>query len=72
MKIFFDTEFIEDGKTIELLSIGLVREDGKIRWTAEIEIAPGTFFLRLRGNGTARNPRGAPACFYTGPLWVSV
>jgi len=28
MKIFFDTEFIEDGRTIELLSIGMVREDG--------------------------------------------
>lgn len=28
MKIWFDTEFIEDGKTIDLLSIGLVREDG--------------------------------------------
>lgn len=27
MKIFFDTEFIEDGKTIDLISIGLVRED---------------------------------------------
>jgi hypothetical protein len=26
MRIWFDTEFIEDGKTIELLSIGLVRE----------------------------------------------
>ena len=29
MKIFLDTEFIEDGKTIELISIGLAREDGK-------------------------------------------
>jgi hypothetical protein len=29
MKIWFDTEFIEDGKTIDLLSIGMVREDGK-------------------------------------------
>lgn len=28
MKIAFDTEFMEDGKTIELLSIGMVREDG--------------------------------------------
>lgn len=28
MRIFLDTEFIENGKTIELLSIGLVREDG--------------------------------------------
>jgi len=29
MKIFFDTEFIEDGKTIDLISIGIVREDGE-------------------------------------------
>lgn len=28
MRIWFDTEFVEDGKTIELISIGLVREDG--------------------------------------------
>ena len=28
MKVFFDTEFIEDGQTIDLISIGLVREDG--------------------------------------------
>lgn len=26
-RIWFDTEFIEDGKTIELVSIGMVRED---------------------------------------------
>lgn len=29
MRIFFDTEFIEDGRTIDLLSIGAVREDGE-------------------------------------------
>jgi hypothetical protein len=28
MKYFFDTEFIEDGHTIDLISIGIVREDG--------------------------------------------
>lgn len=28
MKIWFDTEFIEDGKTIDLISIGVVSEDG--------------------------------------------
>lgn len=28
MKIFLDTEFIEDGKTIDLMSIGMIREDG--------------------------------------------
>ncbi len=29
MKIFYDTEFIEDGKTIALISIGMVAEDGR-------------------------------------------
>lgn len=29
MKYFYDTEFIEDGKTIELISIGIVCEDGR-------------------------------------------
>lgn len=29
MKIFFDTEFYENGRTIDLISIGMVREDGE-------------------------------------------
>lgn len=29
MKYFFDTEFYEDGKTIDLISIGIVCEDGR-------------------------------------------
>lgn len=29
MKYYFDTEFIEDGKTIDLISIGIVAEDGR-------------------------------------------
>lgn len=29
MKYWFDTEFIEDGRTIDLLSIGVVSEDGR-------------------------------------------
>jgi hypothetical protein len=28
MKIWFDTEFYENGETIKLISIGMVREDG--------------------------------------------
>jgi hypothetical protein len=28
VKYFYDTEFLEDGKTIELISIGIVRDDG--------------------------------------------
>lgn len=29
MRYWFDTEFIEDGKTIDLISIGIVAEDGR-------------------------------------------
>lgn len=29
MKIFYDCEFLEDGRTIDLISIGMVREDGQ-------------------------------------------
>src|SRR4051812_11038169 len=29
MKYFYDTEFLEDGQTIELISIGIVAEDGR-------------------------------------------
>jgi hypothetical protein len=29
MRFWFDTEFIEDGKTIDLISIGIVGEDGR-------------------------------------------
>jgi hypothetical protein len=37
MKIWFDTEFIEDGKTIELLSIGMVRGDGETYYAEPAE-----------------------------------
>jgi hypothetical protein len=29
MKVYYDTEFIEDGRTIDLISIGMVAEDGR-------------------------------------------
>ena len=29
MKVFYDTEFLEDGRTIDLISIGMVAEDGR-------------------------------------------
>lgn len=37
MRIWFDTEFIEDGKTIDLMSIGLVREDGEVYYAEPAE-----------------------------------
>src|SRR2546422_11753341 len=35
MRFWFDTEFIEDGKTIDLVSIGVVAEDG-LAYYAEV------------------------------------
>ena len=37
MRYFFDTEFIEDGKTIDLLSIGVVSDDGREYYAENIE-----------------------------------
>lgn len=37
MRIWFDTEFIEDGKTIDLISIGMAREDGEKLYLESIE-----------------------------------
>src|SRR6185369_2628273 len=37
MKVWFDTEFIEDGKTIDLLRIGMVREDGAMFYAESSE-----------------------------------
>jgi hypothetical protein len=37
MKIFLDTEFIEDGKTIDLISIGMVNEAGHELYLQNIE-----------------------------------
>ncbi|WGT48910.1 3'-5' exoribonuclease domain-containing protein [Thioclava nitratireducens] len=39
MRIWLDTEFIEDGNTIELLSIGMVREDGATYYAEPAEPA---------------------------------
>lgn len=37
MRIFYDTEFIEDGKTIDLVSIGMVAEDGRALYAVSAE-----------------------------------
>ena len=37
MRIWFDTEFIEDGKTIDLLSVGMVAEDGREYYAEPLE-----------------------------------
>ncbi|MEH2138542.1 3'-5' exoribonuclease domain-containing protein [Nostoc sp.] len=45
MRYWFDTEFIEDGRTIDLISIGIVAQDGReyyaVNWNCELEKASG-------------------------------
>lgn len=41
MKTWFDTEFIEDGKTIDLISIGMIREDGRTYYAESDQYIPG-------------------------------
>lgn len=50
MKIWFDTEFIEDGKTIDLVSIGLVREDGRTYYAETNDYIPGKASQWVRDN----------------------
>ncbi|MGX1739728.1 MULTISPECIES: polyadenylate-specific 3'-exoribonuclease AS [Corynebacterium] len=40
MRYFYDTEFIEDGETIELVSIGIVGEDGSEYYAVSTEFHP--------------------------------
>ena len=37
MKYFLDTEFIEDGQTIDLISIGIVAEDGREYYAINVQ-----------------------------------
>jgi hypothetical protein len=46
LKIFYDCEFLEDGKTIELISIGMVAEDGREYYAVNSEAPWG----RIKGN----------------------
>lgn len=59
MRYWFDTEFIEDGKTIDLLSIGIVAENGRTYYAESSdcdyskasEWVVQNVFPHLRGNG---------------------
>jgi hypothetical protein len=40
VRYFYDTEFIDDGRTIELISIGVVAEDGREYYAVSTEFNP--------------------------------
>lgn len=67
-QIWFDTEFIEDGRTIDLISIGLVRDDGAIYYAEcqECDLSKASDWVKenvfpgLKG-GEHRKPRAVIA-----------
>src|SRR5882762_5629922 len=54
MKIWYDTEFLEDGKTIELISIGMVREDGE-EYYAVVDVGAITWLRITQHDWLMRN-----------------
>lgn len=61
MRYFYDTEFIEDGETIELVSIGIVGEDGREYYAISSEFDPERANDWVRANVLNKlPPRTAP------------
>lgn len=48
MRFFYDTEFLEDGKTIELISIGIVADDDREFYAVAEEAGDGPLYERIR------------------------
>lgn len=48
MRIYYDTEFLENGRTIELISIGMVAEDGRELYAVNEAIGDGPLHDRIR------------------------
>ena len=65
MRYFYDTEFIEDGRTIELISIGVVAEDGREYYAVSAEFDPERAGSWVRANVLPKLPPPSS------PLWRS-
>jgi len=49
-RYFYDTEFLEDGKTIELISIGIVASDGRELYAVNAKAGRGKLYDRIASN----------------------
>jgi hypothetical protein len=59
MRFFYDTEFIEDGLTIDLVSIGVVDEKGREFYAVSTEFDPGKAGPWVREHVLAKLPSPA-------------
>lgn len=67
MKFFFDTEFIEDGSTIDLISIGIVAEDGREYYAISKEFEPTKANDWVKENVLAHLPKVETKAVPMGP-----
>ncbi len=81
MRYFYDCEFIEDGKTIDLISIGIVAEDGRELYlqSAEFDAEKASSWVqdhvftsllvcpRLSGNVRGLYAHAEGQCTFTNP-----
>ncbi len=65
MRYFYDCEFIEDGRTIDLISIGVVAEDGREFYAVSTEFDPDRAGPWVRRNVLPKLPSPAD------PAWMS-
>ena len=65
MRFFYDCEFIEDGTTIDLVSIGVVGEDGREFYAVSTEFDAGRAGAWVRANVLPKLPSPAD------PAWRS-
>lgn len=65
MRYFYDCEFIEDGHTIDLVSIGVVAEDGREFYAVSTEFDPERAGKWVRKNVLPKLPQSSS------PLWKS-
>jgi hypothetical protein len=63
VRYFFDTEFIEDGQTIDLVSIGVVDEDGREFYAVSTEFDPDRAGAWVRANVLAKLPSPASPAY---------
>ncbi|NLU82898.1 polyadenylate-specific 3'-exoribonuclease AS [Rhodococcus sp. HNM0569] len=61
MRYFYDCEFIEDGHTIDLVSIGVVAEDGREYYAVSTEFDPARAGTWVRRNVLPKLPSPAAA-----------
>jgi hypothetical protein len=51
VNFYYDTEFLEDGRTIELISIGVVADDGRELYAVNEAVGEGDLHDRIRAHG---------------------